>query len=191
MNNRRSWKQMIVFTLITVMMVGCDGAVIEPTATPTVPPSPTPLSSVTILESALATMEEVESYHFEMVLQMVISSEGTTMEVPLTFIGYFKAPDRLRGELTMELLGQMMETELISIGEISYIKDPTSGEWQMSTESATPFTPEDFVGLEPDDVANMVDLILIGEENSRSGKGRLIYHYPGRRKGHADEIGSR
>jgi hypothetical protein len=129
------------------------------------------------LEFSLAAMKEVESYHFEMILQMAISSEGTITEVPLTFIGDFKMPDRLRGEVTMEMFGQTIETELITIGETAYIKDPISGEWQISSEAATPFTPEDFVGLEPDDIANMQDLILLEEEGQ---DGVPVYHLKGK-----------
>ena len=177
MNNRRFLKQVLGFSLVTLILVGCGGATVEPTATPTILPSPTPLSAKAILEMAVATMEELESYHFEMILQMTISSEGTTAEVPLTFIGDFKAPESLRGELTMEMLGLTIETEFISIGGIFYIKDPTSGEWQISTESATPFSPEDFVGLEPDDIANMEDLVRLGEEDL---DGVPVYHIQGK-----------
>ncbi|HEY42968.1 MAG TPA: LppX_LprAFG lipoprotein [Anaerolineae bacterium] len=157
--------------------MSCGGAAVDPTATPTVPPSPTPLSATAILENSIAAMEELESYHFEMVMQMTFDSQGTTMEVPMTFIGDFKMPDRLRGEMTMEMFGSTIETEVIIIGETSYVKDPSSGEWQISSESATPFTPEDFIGLDQDDLADIENLLLLGEEDL---DGVSAYHMTGK-----------
>lgn len=177
MNNRGALKQIIGFTLITLFLVGCGGITVEPTAKPTIPPSPTPLSPKAILESAVTAMEELESYHFEMVIRMTIVIEGADVETPLTLTGDFKAPDRLQGELTMDLLGQTIEMEIITIGGISYLKEPTSDEWQTTTETASPFTPEDFVGLEPDDIANMQDLLLL-EENVLDGEP--VYHLEGK-----------
>ncbi|UCF59665.1 MAG: LppX_LprAFG lipoprotein [Anaerolineaceae bacterium] len=188
-------KRLISFVLIALMMVGCGGAVVEPTVTPTIPPpptstitpsptptippSPTPtimpsvtptippspetLSPEAILEVAVTAMEELESFHFEMIIDMTVVSEGITIETPITFTGDFQAPDRLQGELTMQMLGLTIESEVIIIGEDVYIKDPESGEWEMTTEPATPFTPKELIGLKKSDIANMVDLTLIGE----------------------------
>jgi hypothetical protein len=178
--NRGKWlKRVIGFALISLILVGCGGAAVEPTVTPTiqpsptptippsptptVPPTPTPLSPEEILEFGGAATEELDSYHFTMVINMTTKAGGTPMETPIIFTGDFKAPDRFQGELKMELGELSIETEVIMIGESFYIRDPTSGEWQLSAEPATPFLPDDFVGLESINIPNMVNLTLLRE----------------------------
>lgn len=152
-----------VMTSPTATITPSPTPTIMPSPTPTIPPSPAPLSPEAILEVAVAEMEELESYHYEMIINMTVVSEGVPVETPITFSGDFKAPDRLQGELTLEMFGLTIETEVIVIGENVYIKNPESGEWEMSPESATPFTPKDFIGLKKNDIANMMDLTLIRE----------------------------
>lgn len=185
MNTRKTVKQVFGFTLIVLTLVGCGGPEIGPTTTPTVPPSPTPLSPEVILEMTAASMDDLESYHFEMVAHMTIVSGGATLESPLNFTGDFQVPDRFQGELTMDMLGQSIEVEIIIIGETFYITDPTSGDWLMSNEAVTPFTPEDFVGLEQSDLANMDGLTLLGENVL---DGVPVYHLEGKLAAEAMEL---
>lgn len=185
MDRRRWLKRVIGFALITLILVGCGGPEIGPTATPTVPPSPTPHSPEAILEMTAISMDDLESYHFEMVVHMTIVSGGTTVESPLIFTGDFQAPDRFQGELTLDMLGQSIEVEIIIIGEMFYITDPTSGDWLMSEEAVTPFTPQDFVGLEPSDLANMEGLTLLGENVL---DGVPVYHLEGKLAAEAMEL---
>ncbi len=176
MNNKSYIKRLTVFTLTALMLVSCSGAAVEPTVTPTIPPSPTPLSAEEILEFAVTEMAELDTYHFTMVIHMTASSGGTTTETPIIFSGDFKTPDRIQGEMKIEMGEFSVETEIISIGETVYIKDPSSGEWQMSTEQATPFNPDDFIGLEPSDIANMVGLTL---QRETVLDGVPVYHLEG------------
>ena len=151
---------------------------VPPTATPTVAPSKTPtpalLSPEAILETALATMAEVETYHFDMIMQISMISGGITIDVPLSYIGDVKTPDRQQGILTMELFGVSIESEVIIIGETSYTKDPETGQWAIGTaDDVVPFTPDSFVGT---DTAELDDLVLIGEEDL---EGTSVYHLRG------------
>jgi len=50
---------------------------------------------------------------------------------------------------------------MIVIGETSYLTDPETGEWTISSDPATSFAPEEFTGLDPD---RLEDLVLVGEE---------------------------
>jgi hypothetical protein len=63
----------------------------------------------------------------------------------------------------MQLLGLTIESQVIIVGEDVYIKGPESGEWEMTAEPATPFTPKELIELEKNDIINMMDLTLIGE----------------------------
>jgi hypothetical protein len=128
MNNTRFLTLLSSFILVTLILVGCGGTAVEPTITPTIPPSPTPLSPEAILEITATSMDDLESCHFEMVVHMTNFSGGATVESPLFFSGDFKAPDHFQGELIMDMLGQSIEVEVIMIGEVFYITDPTSGD---------------------------------------------------------------
>ena len=121
-------------------------------------------------------MGELESYHFEMLIQMTVETEGTTMETPVTFIGDFVAPDRFQGEVIMDMMGQTMTVQTIMIGETVYIRDAETSEWQMTTGDIAPFSPEDFIGFEQDQIANMGDLELMGQSVL---DGVNVYHLQG------------
>jgi hypothetical protein len=92
-----------------------------PTATPTPTVTPTPLSPRAILEDALAAMNEADSYGFNIEMEMEISMEGLTLEVPFVLVGDYQAPDRLQCEITMTLLGETMVMEEIIIGGAIYV----------------------------------------------------------------------
>jgi hypothetical protein len=164
MYNIRLLNRLISFALIALILVGCGGAAVEPTVSPTLPPKATPLSPVKILESSFTAMDELDSYHFAMITHQTVVSEGTTQtRSPLIFTGDFKAPDRFRGEMKLELVEFSLEIEIIMIGESIYIKESTSGEWQMSAEPVMPFTPEDFIGFDKGEISNMEGLTLLRE----------------------------
>jgi hypothetical protein len=143
-----------------------------PTFTPTPTPTPTPPSPEAMLEAAFSALE-TESYHFEMDMEMAVTEGGITMEIPFTFAGDFQAPDRVQGTMSMSFLGMTMESEFITIGETTYATNMDTGEWEVSTEEASPFAPEDFTGIDPADIE---DLAIVGEETP---DGTPVYHLSG------------
>ena len=50
-------------------------------------------------------------------MQMKMTEEGVTLDIPMTFTGDFQPPDRLRGTVSMSMLGVTIESEMVSIGE--------------------------------------------------------------------------
>jgi hypothetical protein len=106
-------------------------------------------------------------------LQMTMTEEGITVEIPMTFVGDYQPPDRMRGTVSMSVIGITIESEVITIGETSYVKNPTTGEWEVSTEEAAPYSPGDFTGLEPADIEG---LVLVGKETL---DGTPVYHLRG------------
>jgi hypothetical protein len=125
------------------------------------------------MEAALAASQGAESYHFEMDMQMAISSEGFTFDMPILFEGDYQAPDRLQGMMSMSLMGTTIETEMITVGDTTYMTNPDTGEWEKSVEPAAPFSPEEVAQLDPDDIQ---DLVLIGIEDL---DGIATYHLAG------------
>lgn len=149
---------------------------VPPTATPTLVPSPTPPSPEAMLEAANAAMAKVETYHFEMVIEMSVGMEGLTVDVPISFSGDYQAPDRMQALMSIEFLGISIETELITIGGISYATDPMTGDWEKQTEdteSVTPFQPDSFIGADSFELENPE---LVGLEEL---DGVAVYHISG------------
>lgn len=95
-------------------------------------------------------------------MQMTVKEEGVSIEMPITYVGDFQPPDRTRGTITLSFVGITIEVEVITIGETTYTKDPETGEWEVSTEQASPFAPEDFTEVEPLDID---DLAVVAQQN--------------------------
>ncbi len=143
-----------------------------PTPTPTHTPTPTPPSPQALLEAAMAAQEE-ESYHFEMEMEMAVTEGEIAMEIPITFSGDFQPPDRVQAMVSMTMFGFTIDMETITIGETAYAVNPLTGEWEVSTEPASPFAPEDFTAVAPEEIE---DLVLVGEETL---DGTRVYHLRG------------
>ena len=120
-------------------------------------------------------MAGVDSFHFEMDMRIGIESEGLSLDVPVTFVGDIQAPDRVQGALSMTPFGIVtIEYQVINIGDTTYQTDPQTGEWEVTTSPAVPFTdPSDFLASKPSD---FLDLVLLGEETL---DGVRVYHLSG------------
>jgi hypothetical protein len=132
-----------------------------PTSTPTLTPSPTPPSPQALLEEAFGILGEMESWHLDMDMQMTMEVEGLTLDIPLIFAADYQAPDRMQGTFSADLMGMALEMDVVVIGDTAYVTEPETGEWTISSDPATSFAPEEFTGLDPD---RLEDLVLVGEE---------------------------
>jgi hypothetical protein len=170
----------ISMVLVAVFLVSCGAPAPTPTPLPTstptpVPtPTPTPLppSAQAIMTAALDAQQAAESYHFDMdaLVSMTGDAVGGTMKVPFNFAGDFQAPDRMQGTMKATAQGVTVETGMTMIGTDVWIKDPTTGQWVASPQSAVPFTPQEFTKLDPSVLQN---LQFVGEE---SLDGTPTYH---------------
>lgn len=107
-------------------------------------------------------MENLDSFHFEMDLLAKMESEGLSLDIPITFSGDFQAPDRVKGIVNATFFGFSVEMETIAIGDTTYQQNPLSGQWEVSTEPATPFGgPQDLLS---DELFAVEDLELVGAE---------------------------
>lgn len=152
-----------------------------PTPTPTPTPTPVPVSgpaAAALAESMRAAIEKAGSFHVDMDLNMALSAQGLSLDVPFKFNGDFQAPDKMRGSLTASVLGFALNTEFVQIGDKSWIKDLQTGMWQEGegAEGVMPFSPDDFLGDEflasPD--SPVTDLTLAGTETL---DGTQVWHY--------------
>ncbi len=115
----------------------------EPPDTPTPEPSPTPepRSAEELIGASGLAMDDVDSFHFVMDMQITMGGEGLAMDIPMIFEGDVQSPDMMAGTLSISFLGITMESELVTIGDMSYMTDPETGEWRLSTDG-------DFFGLD-------------------------------------------
>ena len=164
-----------------------------PSPTPTPVPSPTPAPTATatpapvisgnatgglspqqIMEMALAAMTEVESFHFELESTVSTSTDDADVGLPISFIGDYQAPDRIRGKLSLSLGFFSIEMETIAIGDTTYITNLDSGEWEVS--SGLGFGVPNPAELAVPGGVSLEGLTLVGEEDL---DGIRVYHLKG------------
>ena len=158
-----------------------------PTATPA--PEPAPAANLAALDAsavispdftaaetlaaALAAMDAAPSFHAEVdaVIKVVqqeasfrMDEETFGSEFPIRYAGDFQPPDRARGRLSVSLGLFALETALVLIGDIAYIRNPETGEWEtLYIQDAGLPSPYDFARL-PQDMARYKGLRVVGDE---------------------------
>lgn len=135
-----------------------------PTATPVPTPTPTPLpvSALDLIEASIAAMDALTSFRFGLDIVASVESEGFALEVPIAVEGAYVAPDSVRATLAMDLLFVTFETELVNLGDTQYVKDPATGEWQVTVGAdGSLIDPTQFLIQE---ASNLQDLAVSGLE---------------------------
>jgi DNA-binding beta-propeller fold protein YncE/tetratricopeptide (TPR) repeat protein len=174
----------LVFVLVLAVACRLPISTPTPTATVTLPPTPTPtptptppaLSAQEILEAATKAMEEAGSYHFDLTMQMNAATvDGSlTMKIPMALAGDVREPGRMKATMKMELLGQSLDMDMIIIGDTTYYREATTGEWQAApTESGSRPAPS---GPGMADLEEIKDATFVGEEMLA---GSPVYHVAG------------
>ena len=112
--------------------------------TPTREPSPTPtptaddmaaleaISPQEVFAAAFEAMAKVTSFHFDVQATIKPQSDDFNFEIPLSFVGEFQAPDRVRGKLTLSVAFFSMEMDTITIGDVTYSTNVQTGEWETT-----------------------------------------------------------
>ena len=115
----------------------------SPTPTPTEAPSPNTAESggagssgvespAEVLQASLDAMKGVSSFHFAVEGSITPGTGGFTAAIPLTYVGDFKAPDLVRGKLTLQVAFFSVEIETIAIGDAVYNTNPQTGIWETT-----------------------------------------------------------
>jgi LppX_LprAFG lipoprotein len=171
LNDEVEEKKMKKLALPAIVLVALALFVIACGATPT----PTPPPAADILTAASTAMKAVDSVHIDMTMQMTMTTQGMTLQIPLTLVGDMKNPDRFKGTMKMEAMGQNLVADMIVISPTTYISESTTGAWQATTaeEAGLPVNPSSITGINPDDIQG---LTLVGEETIN---GRPAYHLTG------------
>ena len=119
-------------------------------------------------------MELESSYHFEMDMAMSVSQGSLSMDIPITSVGDFQAPDRSQIVSSMTFLGLNVEFKVITIGDTTYQTDPETGLWEVGADSTTPFG--DFETFAVEGVSDIEDLVFVTEETL---DGTRVFHLTG------------
>ena len=134
-----------------------------PTPIPTPTPTPLPVSALDVVEASIAAMDALPSFRFDLDIVANMESEGFALEVPIEITGAYVAPDSVQATLSMDLLFVTIETELVNLGDTQYVKDPTTGEWQVTVGAEGSIVdPTQFLIQE---AAGLQDLAILGLES--------------------------
>jgi hypothetical protein len=76
--------------------------------------------------------------------------------------------------MTVTMQGMSIDTEIVTISNTTYVKDPTTGNWQTTTQAASPVSPGELTSFKPEQI---VDLSIAGEEEI---DGTVVYHLSGK-----------
>ena len=119
--NRAGW---LLAAVVVLVLVGCGGAAVAPTATPA--PDVTPAQ---ILERTSRRLAETQTVHFELkVAGDTFVDSGNTIRL-LTASGDLQRPDRVVTTFKVEVVGRTVSLQLITIGDTSWVTNILTGAW--------------------------------------------------------------
>ena len=136
---------LLVVSAISVL--GCGGSEPAPTAaplspadlppSPTVTPTPTPISPQALLDGSSRVMEALESFHFRL-----HHESGSTKLLPSLLMdeaeGDVVRPDGISVEFSGSFGRFAIESGLITLGDDSYMTNPLSGKWESVPREVSP-----------------------------------------------------
>ncbi|MDP6402067.1 MAG: DUF3105 domain-containing protein [SAR202 cluster bacterium] len=124
-----------------------------------------------------APMAGVGSFRFELETVVTVSAGGFEVDVPLSFVGDYRAPDSVKGKSVMSLSTLDVESEIVIIGDTIYATNPETGEWEVnSNPELLMLSPLDFVGDNIPSSDEFQGLELVGEEML---DGIAVFHLRG------------
>ena len=182
-----------LFALSVILMVACDESTADSTpvststATPSLTPTPVPTATPTpaseasgaataqeVLAASVAAMAAQGSLHFELDARISSPTAVFGTEIPLSFVGDFLAPDRVRGMLEVSFGFFSIGMEAINIGNAFYFTNPQTGQWETRPDAAYAFpNPAAFISAS---VGTLDSAVLVGRE---SLDGTPVYHLQG------------
>ena len=156
-----------------------------PTATPV--PTPTPLPTATpapavqanadsargvqssdpealrILREAIAAMAAAETLRFDVDGDISMETDDSTVRAQLSFDGVAEAPDRMRGDLILNIGGFALRMEVISAGGVLYTTNPSTGVWEVALDFGGAAIPNMAMLLAEGD-APLIGARVLGED---------------------------
>jgi len=141
----------------------------EPTNTPVVAAPPAQI----LLQRALETLAGLDSWHLEVDIPLIAKFRGLSIEMPLLYSGDFEAPNRLEGELSLQLLEMEVQREVIFETQTMMVSPGQGNARRVSQRPASILYMMGVVGFHPGD---MQDVEVVGTETL---DGVEVYHLMG------------
>ena len=93
-------------------------------------PTPQPLSASEIISNSIDEMKAITSFHFELVHEGGRTPIVMGLELDEA-VGDVAKPDKLRTSILDSLRGMLVEVEVITIGDTTYMTNPLTKEWEL------------------------------------------------------------
>ena len=87
----------------------------------------------------MAALSASDPFHFDVDATVSANLAGFALDIPVTVVGDFQPPDRSQTTLSVSLGFASIDSETITIGETTYVKDPVSGEWEIGDSEVSLF----------------------------------------------------
>src|SRR5437660_5272530 len=101
---------------------------------------PTTPDAHTLITRAQAAIQKVTSYHFN----LKVDNPGTgSVLVIKTADGDILVPDKLKANANVLVLGNVVQVQLITIGDKQYVTDPITNQWHPTSGLLDPRTLSD------------------------------------------------
>ena len=120
-------------------------------------------SATDLVRGASAKMQSAKTVHFDGTGSFGLKG-GFSMSFDFKMSGDYDLPDRSRTQMSMSLLGQSLDFEMLTIGGKAYMKDP-NGKWtEQSSMTSTSASTNPFLGSDPlsgFDLSTVADVVEV------------------------------
>ena len=125
--------------------------------------APADSEALRILRESIAAMVAAGTLRFDVDGDMSMESDGSTIRAQLSFDGDAEAPDRMKGDLILNLGVFALQMEIISADGVLYTTNPTTGAWQVALDFGGAAIPN-LAMLLTEGETPLIDAKVLGEE---------------------------
>ena len=125
--------------------------------------APADSEALRILRESIAAMVAAGTLRFDVDGDMSMESDGSTIRARMSFDGDAEAPDRMKGDLILNLGAFALQMGIISADGVLYTTNPTTGAWQVALDFGGAAIPN-LAMLLTEGETPLIDAEVLGEE---------------------------
>ena len=125
--------------------------------------APADSEALRILRESIAAMVAAGTLRFDVDGDMSMESDGSTIRARMSFDGDAEAPDRMKGDLILNLGAFALQMGIISADGVLYTTNPTTGAWQVALDFGGAAIPN-LAMLLTEGESPLIDAEVLGEE---------------------------